>query len=910
MRSATGAAALALFLVSTLAGAPGFPQDESDLPPDPAAHFGVLPNGVRFIVMANHEPRDRASLRFLVGAGSFNETAQEQGLAHFLEHMAFKGSTHYPPGTLIERLQRLGMRFGADTNASTGFDRTVYLLEMPDTKPVTLADGFRIFADYAGGLLLHQDQIDSERGVILSEKRDRDSVDFRMQVAEMSFALPESLIPKRWPIGLSEVIEKVPSDRFVDFYNAWYRPEKITVIAVGDFDPSAVEAMIREDFGGLRARAPARPDPDLGTVVAPLGLRTDFHPEPEAPAVQIDIETVMPYRREPDTSAVRLKHLKRDLAVAMLNRRFEILSHKEDAPFTQASIAAAEKFSFFREASVQILSRPENWQGALAVGERELRCALVFGFQPAELREIVANVRNELEQVAKGAATRRSKELANALANSIVRKKVFTSPAEDLAFYGPALGKISLDDCLEALRAAWIAPGRDIFVSGNLTLGDPDQALRAAYAESQAVAVQPPGKIAPESFPYTNFVVPGRVVSERQVDDLGITEIVFANGVRLNLKKTDFEAHKVQVNVRVGGGKLTEPARSKPGIAQLADAAFFIGGLGKLGVDDLRHALAGKTVGFKFTVAEDAFNFGGSTDEPDLAFELQLITAYLTDPGYRPEALWTARKGIPQVYRRLEHTPEGVIQTKVNRILANGDPRFGMPARADFMVRNLDEVRDWLAPQFAAGPIEIALIGDFTPKGAIDAVARTLGALPSREPKPAYTGERRVSFPLNPVAENFTVTTEIPKGVVLEVWPTIDGREAVTARRLGLLGQIFSDRLRLKIRNEMGGAYSPQAVSNTSTVYPGYGSMVARVSVDPEMADKVAQAILKIAADLSRNGVTADELERARKPALTEIKESLRTNRYWIESVLALAQEEPQRLGWARTRYEDFAKIT
>src|SRR5471030_2459603 len=161
-----------------------FPQAASDLPPDPAAHFGTLPNGLRYVIRPNHEPKDRASLRLLVLSGSLEENENQRGLAHFLEHMAFNGSTHYAPGTLVEKLQRLGMGFGADTNAATSFDHTIYELELPANDPKTLAEGLQILADYGGGLLLQQNMVDKERGIILSEKRTRDSVGYRTFVAQ------------------------------------------------------------------------------------------------------------------------------------------------------------------------------------------------------------------------------------------------------------------------------------------------------------------------------------------------------------------------------------------------------------------------------------------------------------------------------------------------------------------------------------------------------------------------------------------------------------------------------------------------------------------------------------------------------------------------------------------------------
>ena len=209
--------------------APLFPQEKSDLQPDPAAAFGALPNGIRYVILPNREPKDRASLRLLVLSGSLEETEGQRGLAHYLEHMAFNGSTHHPPGTLVEYFQRLGMSFGGDTNAYTSFERTVYMIELPDTRPATVAEGLGVFADMAGGLLLRPDMIAKERPIILSEKRTRDSADYRQFVASYGFLLPDSLLPRRMPIGQQEVIDRASRDDFADLYDAWYRPERMEI---------------------------------------------------------------------------------------------------------------------------------------------------------------------------------------------------------------------------------------------------------------------------------------------------------------------------------------------------------------------------------------------------------------------------------------------------------------------------------------------------------------------------------------------------------------------------------------------------------------------------------------------------------------------------------------------------------
>lgn len=899
------------FLVAAHAAIP-FPQTESDLKPDPQARFGTLANGMRYVIRPNHEPKDRASLRLLVNAGSLDETENQRGLAHYLEHMAFNGSAHYPPGTLVEFLQRMGMSFGADTNASTGFNRTLYLLELPNTKEATLAEGLRVFGDYAGSLLLRPQDIAKERGIILSEKRTRDSVDYRTAVAQIGFLLDGSRFPERWPIGDAGIIEHAQRDQFLDFYNTWYRPELMSVIVVGDVDPDVVEKEIHAELDGVQAHGPSRPAPPWGRLhrADDHGIEVFHHAEPEAAQTTVAIDTVEPYHHEPDTAANRLKYLPRSLATAIINRRLSVLAKQEHAPFIDGSIGTDEEFNFFRQSSISLDCRADKWAESLAVADQELRRALEFGFEPAELKEVVASFRNSLEQAAKTASTRRSEGLADEIAGDLLDGNVFTTPADDLALYGPVLDHVTVDDCLAALRTAWHEPHRLILVTGNAKIeGDDVATIRAAYEKAHAVAVTAPPKIADVKWGYTDFGPPGQVTKREHIDDLDVTLVTFANGVRLNLKKTDFEANRIRLNLRVGNGQLTEP-KDKPGLAVYTGETFVAGGLGKHSADDLRRILAGHTVGASFSAGRDAFVSGGTTNREDLLLELQLMAARLTDPGYRPEAARQARKAIEELYLSLAHTPDGPFALEVSRLLASGDPRFGLPPEKAMLQRTLDEEKQWITPDLQHGYIELAIVGDIDVDATIDAVAKTFGALPRRDDLQPLDNLKHVQFPSTPIKRDYAIPTEIPKGTVAVYWPTTDALEIHRSRRLAVLGAVLSDRLRVKIREQLGSTYSPQAGNNASDVFPGYGYMAANVIVDPAQANKIADAVTATAADLAEHGVTADELERAKEPILTSLRESARTNGYWLVNVLARAQAHPEHLDWCRSRYADISSIT
>ena len=924
---AIAAAALFVFAFSALPfpapaatppSAPVFAQDHSDLRADPAVRFGTLKNGMRYAILPNAEPKNRASLRLVVASGALQENDDQRGLAHFLEHLAFGGSEHYAPGTLVEFFQRMGMNFGGDTNAFTSLDRTQYMLELPDTKPATLAEGLTVFADYAGGLLLLQQTVDKERGIILSEKRARDSVAYREYIAENEFLLGNTRIPRRMPIGEAPVIEQARRDRFLDFYNTWYRPERMAVIAVGDFDPAALEKQIIEKLSPITDRGPARPDPDLGAIDRFTGLRALHHFEAESPATTVGIQTMTPKPGEPDTAAQRLADLPRDIAFAMLNRRLDILAKKENSSFSDASAGVGDGFNFFRNTSLSLTCKAAQWPAALATAERELRRALEHGFTAAELREAVSTTRNALEQAVKTAPTRRSAALANALASALMDDRVFTTPADNLALLAPALDKLTPEACLAAFREAWSAPGRYLTVIGNAKIdnaGDAPSATASAsqtiintYTASAATPVAPPEKTDDTPFAYTDYGPPGAIAQRRHIDDLDIDLITFANGARLNLKQTDFEAGKIRITLRIGSGQLTEPP-AKPGLATLAGATLTAGGLGKHSADDLERILAGRTVRTNFDAGDDALVFTAATNRDDLLLQLQLLAAYITDPGYRPEAMRQAEKYFEQVNLYFAHTAQGPLNRDIPRLLANGDPRFGFPKQTELAARTLDEVRAWLAPQFATGPIEIAIIGDLDPDTAIAATAATLGALPTRAAKPPLDAERRVTT-APPQTLHYDIASEIPKGVLSIYWPTTDARDVRLARRLNMLANVFNDRLRVQIREKLGDSYSPNAGSDSSDTYHDFGFITAQSIIDPDKSAFLDKTITAIAGDLATNGVTNDELARAKLPILTSLRESERTNAYWLNAVLASAQEQPQRLDWARTRYTDNESIT
>lgn len=888
-----------------------WPHERSDLQPDPALRFGRLANGVRYVLMPNATPENRVSMHLDIQAGSFHETDEQRGLAHFLEHMVFNGSEHFAPGELVKYFQNIGMEFGPDANARTGFYETVYDIFLPEGDRESLERGLLVLGDYAAGAFLKPEEIDRERKVILAEKRARDSASYRTFVKEFHFEFPEARFPERLPIGDEAVIRTAGRELLKDYYDTWYRPERMVVVLAGDFDPDTARELIDERFGPLTARAPARPVPDPGPVDHD-GVQAFHHYEAEAGTTQVTLQVIDRIAPEPDSFAYQKDRLLKNMADQILRNRLDKLARRPDVDFTDATAGSGQYLRAVRYAVVTAETGAEGWEKTLTTLEQELRRALKYGFTEAEADRVRKDYLAELDQAAAEAGTRESGRLAMQIIHNLNNDRVFMSPDRERERFGPVIEAATAEDLHRAFRDAWEADHRLVQVTGNAKVaegGDAEAALLSAYESSARVAVAPPERQRAVAFPYLETPkTEGAVVGRREIEDPGIVQVDFANGLRLNLKATDFTDNEIVANLRFGNGRAGEPA-DKPGLAEVAEAVVNESGLGGLTRDELDRALAGRTTSMGFSVREGDFLFRGKTTPEEIEVFFQLLRAHLADPAFRADAYALAMERLGQQYEDMRRTVEGAVALEVRRFLAGGDGRFGLPSLETIQAVTLEDAKDWAGPSIRHDPLELSIVGDLDPDRVIELAARYLGTL-ERAEAPAVA--RRPGAPDFPRGEALTVgvDTRIPKGLVQVAYPTDDIWDIGRTRRLSTLAGIFSDRLREELRERLGATYSPFAYNDPSRTYDGYGVMRAVVSVDPEDADTVVAAVKTIIADLNRDGVTPDELERAVKPTLNGIRDMRRENGYWLNTVLTGSRENPEQIDWSRTIVEDYRSIT
>ncbi len=881
---------------------------DSDVPVDAEVRFGVLPNGMKYALHRNTTPRGVVILRMQYDIGALAEAEDQRGLAHFLEHMAFNGSTNVPEGEMVRLLERKGLSFGADTNASTGFDTTTYQLDLPQNTDDLVDTGLMLFRETASELLIAPEAVDRERGVILSERRARDTFGLRNLIDGLDYIYAGTLLPNRLPIGTEEVIRTAPAQRLRDFYDAYYRPERATLVITGDFDVAAMEAKVQSRFADWQGRGANGLDPVPGVPAFDRAASADIFVHP-AISESVSVTRLKPWTLRPDTLAERRRNLMESVAESIIGRRLSRIALAADAPFSSAGLSESNSFDVARALSLVAQAREGSWQQSLTVIENEYRRAVEHGFTEAEVTEVVANLRTSSRNAVAAVATRNSAGLANRLLGAADGRTIVVAPADSLALFerfAPEITPAAAHAALRAMVADYGAPL--VRVTAKAPVEGGEAALLAAYQSATRLAVAAPEARAAQAFAYTNFGTPGTVVADDRIDDLGIRRIRFANGVMLNMKATDFEDDRIRMTVRIDGGSLLA-TREDPTRVVLA-SLLSLGGLEAHSSDELRTIFAGRTVSLNFGSGTDAFVIGAATTPADFAYQAQVAAAMLTRPGYRPEAIDLFRRVIPQQYAANDATPAAVIGRDVGGILADNDPLTLTPPLATVMALDWAGLRPAIADSLTNGAIEIGVVGALDQTAVIEAIAKTFGALPQRRAAFDPHAEARVRrFASDRSTRTLIHKGEADQAIVQTYWQARDDADLGETVRIDLLAEVMGILLTDELRERLGRTYSPSASANLSSDFPGYGYFAASANVDYGDIAATEAAFAAIAAQLRDAPISDDILARARTPYLERLTRSRRENGYWLGYV-SIATSDPARLDRSRRSIDELRGVT
>ena len=871
------------------------------LPVDPAVRIGTLPNGLRYYVRRNPKPEDRVELRLVVNAGSILEDDDQQGLAHFVEHMAFNGTTHFQRNDVVKYLESIGVRFGADLNAQTGFDETTYILPLPADSQTIMRRGFEFLADVAGGILFDSAAVTAERGVVLAEWRTGLGAGERIRDKQFPVLLHGSRYATRLPIGRPEIIERATPAPLRRFWRDWYRPDLMAVVAVGDANPDSLVALIRRNFLGLRNLAAGRPR-TLATIPRHDSTLITVATDPEVPSSSINVIWKLPPTRTTTVRDVR-RDLVQQLADAILNQRLNELSRKPEAPFVGAGGGGG---SFVRGTdSYQLGANAKEGKllESLALVLTEAARAAQHGYLTAELDRARTSLLRGYER----AFAERDKSPSDAFVDEYITHYLTGDAIPGIAYEYALAQRLLPQITIGELNA--IAATRRGEANRVVTVTMPEKAELRPPTEAEIRSVFRTVAAAPLA-PWTETVAegplvptapsPGRVVAVREVPGVSVTEWTLSNGARVYVKPTDFRADEVLMTAWSAGGTSVLPD-SDAFRGALATTIIGNGGVGNYSQVDLTKRLTGKVANATPFIGDLSQGLSGRASPRDLETMLQLAWLRITAPRMDTTAARAMLQQFEAVLRNKDANPAAVFGDTVQMTLGNGSPRvrplsvatlaelepsqllaiyrqrFGNPGRFTWLfVGNVDTaslrplVERWIAPLPATGPAESW-----------------------REVSPTLlTGQVEKTVRKGLAPQSRTVLALLGTGT----WSRDD------ALALEFLGDVLQARLLDRLRESLGATYSV----SVRTAFASRPRSEWQLAIDfgsaPDQADALYAAVRQELDSLRRVPPSDAEVDRVREQARRQLELARRENPSWLQGLQERLElgEEPATIFVAR----------
>ena len=872
------------------------PQDK--IPFDGVVRTSTLPNGLKYFVRSNGRPEKRVSLRLAVKSGSMEEADDQQGLAHFLEHMAFNGSTHFKPGALISTFESIGARLGPHVNAYTSFDETVYMLDLPTDKPDIVANGLTALSDFAGGLTLDPAEIEKERGVVIEEWRGGLGAGSRIRDKQIPVIYANSRYALRLPIGKPEIIRAAPAARLRAYYDAWYRPERMAVIAVGDVNATEIESAIKTMFGPLKGRGKAGKSPDKKVPIAKrnvVSVLTD--PEVTQASVQIIRKTakspsdrVLDYRRD----------LVQRLMQDMFNERFGEMLRKPDAKFLGAGASGGglgESVATFTLGARVVEGKMEEGLTAVAV---EAKRARDFGFSDSELER----AKKWLIAAYERAHAERDKSESGSFAQELVSHFLTGEPAPGIAYeyelVKQVLPGISATETTEVAKRLLagdnstvlaIAPQKDgvrVPTEANLTaaISDADKTPVTAWLDAAAAGVWMAEKPRPAT-----------IASRREMPALGVTIVTFSNGVEAWLKPTDFKNDQIVFTLETAGGSSIAPPADYME-ATLADTYVGRAGMGGFKAPDIAKMLAGKVASASPFIGLSTHGVSGSAAPADLETSLQLLHEAFARPGDDPEAFAVLQRQLTASIANRDQSPGRVFSERLT-LLNTCDHYTSQPlTEARIASLNREKMVAFYRERFAnAADFTFFMVGAFNVDAAVPLLAQYVGSLPSAGRKASAFRNVNLCFPDSVKRERVEKGREPRSQTVISFFAD-PSPDPVEQENLSAATTVLQTSLRDILREELGQTYGVNVGLSQPLPQRGYGRVEVSFGAAPENINGMTDRVIAEIKRLQDEGPSADLTNRAKEGARRAYETALTQNGYWLRrlATIHLLDQNPEEI--------------
>ncbi len=833
------------------------------IPNNPAVKVGTLKNGIKYYILKNEKPAKRMELRLVVNAGSILETDQQQGLAHFMEHMNFNGTKNFPKNELVNFLQKAGMKFGADLNAGTSFDETIYQLQVPTDSAKLFERSFQILADWSHYATLDTAEINKERGIILEEERARGkNAQSRMQVKLLPLLFNNSRYADRIPIGKTDILKSFKPELLNKFYKDWYRTNLMAVVAVGDFDPAQVEKLIKEKFAAIPANltGPKR----INYPIAPQkGIKTALLLDKEFPQTVLQLVTKMPAEKIKTQEDFR-NSIANSLYNQMISSRLQEATKKPNAPFVYA-IMNYSPFMANLDAFVNVVlpKNPEGLEAAIKGLMDEKNRLKQFGFTQGELDRAKKDFFENVEKAYK----EKDKTQSNAFVGSLVENYLHGAGYENADFrYNfskSQLEGITLADLTKVIQKTMKEDNRVGIVMGSEKDKDkyPTEEKLAEWINYQNPDLKPYEDDAVTT-PILDKIPNGtKVISENKIEAVGVTELTLANGIKVALKPTDFKNDQILFS-----------ATSKGGNSLYSDADYFSamfasylvsqGGVGKLTETQLDKSLAGKSAQVYTYIEDLTEGIGGSASPKDLETALQLVYAHVTQPRRDDEVIKVGLKNQKELIANSMKTltPDKVFSDSINAFLFQKNMRRLPLKPEDIDKISIDKVMEIYKDRYSdMSDFTFVFVGNFDVKKITPLIEKYIGGLPSTKRIETFK-----DLKINKLKGNIEKTVykglEEKAAVKLQFNGDYTNTEEENVN-LDALSEVLEIKLLEKLREEAGGVYTPNIYSSSEK----YPTPTFNLSIDFGCAPANVEKLIKM---------TLDEVEKikANGPELVDVQ--------------------------------------
>ena len=879
-------AIISFFVISFYSYSQHVKNENVQLPIDENVKIGKLDNGLAYYIRKNTMPEKRVEMRLAINAGSLYETDEQQGLAHFTEHMCFNGTKNFPKAELVNFLEKMGIKFGGDLNAYTSFAETVYMLFLPTDNEELLGKGFQVLEDWAHNVSFEDKEIDKERGVIVEEWRLGLGADDRMRKKAFPVIFKDSKYAERIPIGKKEILETFKYETIKKFYRDWYRPNLMSVIVVGDIDINQTEEAIKNHFSKL-------------TNPENLTERVEYSiPDNVEPLISIETDkeatgnTLMYFIKHPHKIPSSVDDYKNDLKAriygGILNNRLRELAQNPDCPYMMAYSYYSEFLARSNDAYMSYLMAKENKIAeAFELVLTESMRVKQFGFTQTEFDRQKAEILMNYERAAKEVDKTESKVFAQQCLNNFLSQDAMMGAKNEYELAKKLMNDITLEE-VNSLAKLWIT--------------DQNQGLMITAPEKEGIIVPTKDEIlkilekvktlkleayvdnVSDSPLMETTPVEAKVISRNENKDFGYTELKFENGVKVVLKPTDYKNDEILLSAYSTGGT-SQYSDADILSATYTSAIIASSGIGNFDNTELEKKLSGKKVDVSPTLDELTEGFDGSCSPKDFETMLQLVNLYFTQPRKDSMAYGAFMSKMKNQFKFFRSSPQVAFSDTLVKTISSNNPRvIAIPTDSQLETVNHGKVYEIFTDRFAdADNFNFFIVGNFSVDSIIPLISSYLGSLPTK-------GRKENWKDVSPKFPDGVTEVSINKGVEQKsmVAVIMSGKFDWTYRERLLIKvatDILNIKLRESLREDKGGVYGVQIMNRTEKYpNPKYQVFVA-FGCSPKNTKKLAKTVLAEMGKITKNGPTQEDLDKVKETSIRERETQLKKNKFWLSAL-------------------------